>query len=100
MAITAQCPTCGEALEAATGQVGKLLTCENCGGPVRIPALSPSSPKATLRPLPPTPAPLTAVPPTGGQWYYRVLGEEFGPFSFADLQGRARERKVAPDNEV
>src|SRR5438309_4885888 len=92
MTLTARCPTCGELFQAEAEQVGKLVTCENCGGPVRIAAQArPSSPRPLPGPPPPAPE---------GPWYYRVLGAEFGPLSFAELQRCARERKVGPDNEV
>jgi DNA-directed RNA polymerase subunit RPC12/RpoP len=97
MSITVRCPTCGERVQAEKEQVGKLVTCDNCGGPVRIQA----QPRASS-PEPPQSRPVSLdLPPTpllapGGQWYYRVLGQEFGPFSFADLQAHG----LSPDNEV
>jgi len=91
MTITTRCPTCGEPFQAESEQLGRLVTCDNCGGPVRIAAQA--RPSSRRPPAPPPPAP-------EGPWYYRVLGEEFGPLSFVDLQRCARERRLGPDNEV
>jgi len=87
-------------VQAEKGQVGKLLTCDNCGGPVRIreQAATPSRGQAPRRPSSPGPAPTPPAP--GGQWFYRVLGKEFGPVPFADLQRRTQDRQIGPDNEV
>jgi hypothetical protein len=100
MAISAQCPTCGEWVQAEKGQVGKLLTCDNCGGPVRIREQAAAPSRGPAPRPPPSPGPAPTPPSPAGQWYYRVLGKEFGPISFADLQRRAQDRQVGPDNEV
>ena len=34
------------------------------------------------------------------EWYYRVMGAEFGPVSANELVEQAADRKISPDTEV
>ena len=81
--VAIDCPHCGMHLKVPARDAGKPKRCPKCGSLFKIPT-------AFLD------ADAAGETPPGG-WYFQLMGETFGPMSFAKLQREAQAGSLAPD---
>ena len=80
-----KCPTCEATLKVPEKAAGKPGKCPKCGAGLTVPSAS-SDADAVREMLP-------------DAWYFQVMGETFGPMSFAELR-RSADAGLPPDSLV